>query len=67
MIPSYDLEKAKEYLAKTPWPDGGITLDYVYVTDFPREEIPGLLLLEGLSPTQHYPQYDTYVLARYGG
>jgi peptide/nickel transport system substrate-binding protein len=48
-IPTYDLEKAKEYLAKTPWPDGGITLDYVYVTDFPREEIPGLLLLEGLA------------------
>ncbi len=47
--PTYDLDKAKEYLAKTPWPNGGITLDYVYVTDFPREEIPGLLLLEGLA------------------
>ena len=48
-IPTYDIDKAKEYLAKTPWPDGGISLDYVYVTDFPREEVPGLMLLEGLS------------------
>jgi peptide/nickel transport system substrate-binding protein len=48
-IPTYDLEKAKEYLAQSAWPEGGITLDYVYVTDFPREEIPGLLLLEGLA------------------
>ena len=48
-FPGYDIEKAKEYLAKTPWSNGGITLDYVYVTQFPREEIPGLLLLEGLA------------------
>ena len=48
-IAEYDLEKAREFLAMTPWPDGGITLDYVYVTDFPREEVPGLLLLEGLA------------------
>jgi peptide/nickel transport system substrate-binding protein len=48
-IAEYDLEKAREFLAMTPWPDGGITLDYVYVTEFPREEIPGLILLEGLA------------------
>lgn len=48
-VPTYDLEKAREFLAQSPWPDGGFTLDYVYVTDFPREEIPGLLLLEGLA------------------
>ena len=48
-VPTYDLDKAREHLAKTPWPNGGITLDYVYVTQFPREEIPGLILLEGLS------------------
>ncbi len=47
--PKYDLDKAREYLAMTPWPDGGITLDYVYVTDFSREEVPGLILLEGLA------------------
>ena len=48
-VPGYDIEKAKEYLAQSPWPDGGFELDYVYVTDFPREEIPGLILLEGLA------------------
>ena len=48
-VPTFDIEKAKEYLAQSPWPDGGFSLDYVYVTDFPREEIPGLLLLEGLA------------------
>ncbi|RMF77694.1 MAG: ABC transporter substrate-binding protein [Chloroflexi bacterium] len=48
-VPTYDLDKARECLAASPWPDGGFELDYVYVTDFPREEIPGLLLLEGLA------------------
>ena len=47
--PRYDLDMAREYLAMTPWADGGIVLDYVYVTQFPREEIPGLILLEGLA------------------
>lgn len=47
-VPTYDIEKAKEYLAQSPWPDGGFTLDHVYVTDLTREEVTGLLLLEGL-------------------
>ena len=47
-VPTYDIEKAKEFLSQSAWPEGGFTLDYVYVTDFPREELPGLLLLEGL-------------------
>lgn len=47
-VPTYDLAKAKEYLAQSPWPDGGFSLDYVYVTDLTREEVTGLLLLEGL-------------------
>ena len=47
--PTYDLDKAREYLAKTPWPDGGISLDYVYVTELSHEIIPGLILLEGLA------------------
>ncbi|MCY3946424.1 MAG: ABC transporter substrate-binding protein [Anaerolineaceae bacterium] len=47
-IAVYDLDKAREHLAMSPWPDGGFELDYVYVTDFTREEIPGLLLLEAL-------------------
>ena len=47
--PAYSLDAARAHLALSPWPDGGITLDYVYVTEFPREEIPGLILLEGLA------------------
>lgn len=47
-VPTYDIAKAKEYLAQSAWPDGGFTLDYVYVTDLTREEVTGLLLLEGL-------------------
>lgn len=47
-VPTFDLAKAKEYLAQSPWPDGGFTLDYVYVTDLTREEVSGLLLLDGL-------------------
>ena len=47
--PVYDIEVARAHLAQSAWPDGGFTLDYVYVTEFPREEIPGLILLEGLA------------------
>ncbi len=47
-VPTYDIAKAKEFLAQSPWPDGGFSLDYVYVTDLTREEVTGLLLLEGL-------------------
>lgn len=48
-VPTFDIAKAKEYLAQSPWPDGGFELDYVYVTDLTREEVTGLLLLDGLS------------------
>lgn len=48
-FPTFDLDLAREFLAQSPWPEGGFTIDYVYVTDFPREEIPGLILLEGLA------------------
>ena len=47
--PKFDLDAARAHLAQSAWPEGGITLDYVYVTEFPREEIPGLILLEGLA------------------
>ena len=47
--PTYDLDKAREYMAMTPWPDGGISLDYVYVTELSHEVVPGLILLEGLA------------------
>ncbi len=45
----HDMEKAKEYLDKTAWKDGGIELDYVYVTGLEFEEQIGLILLEQLS------------------
>lgn len=44
----HDLDKAKEHLDKTPWKDGGIELDYVYVTGLDFEEQLGLILLEQL-------------------
>ncbi len=47
-VPTYDIAKAKEFLAQSQWPDGGFSLDYVYVTELTREEVTGLLLLEGL-------------------
>lgn len=48
-MPYYDLDIAREHLAQSPWPDGGFELDYVYVTDFPPEEVTGLVMLEGLA------------------
>jgi peptide/nickel transport system substrate-binding protein len=44
-----DLDKAKEYLDKTPWADGGVELDFVYVTGLPFEEAAGTMLAEPLS------------------
>ncbi len=44
----HDLEKAREHLDQTPWKDGGIELDYVYVTGLDFEEQLGLILLEQL-------------------
>jgi peptide/nickel transport system substrate-binding protein len=44
----HDLEKAKEHLDQTPWKDGGVELDYVYVTGLDFEEQLGLILLEQL-------------------
>ncbi len=45
----HDLNKAKEYLDKTPWKNGGINLDFVYVTGLDFEEQAGLILLDKLS------------------
>ena len=46
--PTFDMAKAKAYLQQSQWPDGGITLDYVYVPAALNEEIAGRLLAEGL-------------------
>jgi peptide/nickel transport system substrate-binding protein len=49
-IPRRDLDKAHEYLAKTPWAKGGISLDYTYVAGLEVERRIGLALLESLQP-----------------
>jgi peptide/nickel transport system substrate-binding protein len=47
-MPRLDLEKAKEYLAKSEYPDGGIELDFVYVQSLEEERLMGLVLLDNL-------------------
>jgi len=47
-VPRMDLDKAREYLAKTEWPDGGLTLDCVYVTGLEQERLWSLVLLDSL-------------------
>lgn len=44
----HDPQKAREHLAQTPWKDGGIELDYVYVTGLDFEEQIGLILQDQL-------------------
>jgi peptide/nickel transport system substrate-binding protein len=52
-IPSFDLEQAEAYLAESDfadeWEAGTLELDYVYVTDFAMEEVPGLILQANLA------------------
>lgn len=43
-----DMEKAKEELSKSPWPDGGFELDYVYVTGLEEERQTGLIFRDQL-------------------
>jgi len=47
-MPTRDLAKAKEYLAKSAYPEGGITLDYIHVAGFEEMRRAGLLLLDNL-------------------
>lgn len=47
-IPRQDLAKAKEYLAKSAYPDGGITLDYIHVAGLEEARRIGLVLLDNL-------------------
>jgi len=44
-----DLDKAREYLDKTAWADGGLDIDFIYVTGLPFEEAMGTMLAEPLS------------------
>ena len=48
-LPLYrsDLEKAKAFLAKSPWPNGGFELDYIYPAGFDIAKNLGAILLSG--------------------
>ena len=47
-MPRLDLDKAREYLAKSGHPDGGVTLKYVYVEGLEETRQMGLVLLDNL-------------------
>jgi peptide/nickel transport system substrate-binding protein len=47
-IPRQDLAKAKEFLAKSAYPSGGIELEYVYVQGLEEERKMGLVLIDNL-------------------
>ena len=44
-----DLAKAKEYLAKSAHPQGGVEIEYVYVQGLEEERKMGLVLIDNLS------------------
>ncbi|EDP61012.1 ABC transporter, substrate binding protein (dipeptide) [alpha proteobacterium BAL199] len=47
-MPRKDMAKAKEYLAKSQHPNGGIELEYVYVQGLEEERLMGLILIDSL-------------------
>lgn len=47
-VPRQDLTKAREYMAKSEYPDGGITLPYVHVAGLEEARRIGLVLLDNL-------------------
>ncbi len=47
-MPRQDLAKARDYLAKTAWPKGGVQLEYAYVAGLEVERQVGLAMLEAL-------------------
>jgi len=47
-MPRQDLAKAREFLAKSQWPKGGIELEYVYVQGLEEERKMGLVLIDNL-------------------
>lgn len=49
-MPRQDLSKARSFLAKTPWAQGGIELEYVYVQGLEDERQMGLVLIDNLKP-----------------
>ena len=47
-MPRRDLARAREHLAKSKWPDGGLELEYVYVQGLEEERLMGLILIDNL-------------------
>ncbi len=47
-LPRQDLARAKEYLAKSAYPSGGLELEYVYVQGLEEERKMGLVLIDNL-------------------
>jgi peptide/nickel transport system substrate-binding protein len=47
-MPYYDLEKAKEYLAKSSYPNGGFEITFNYLADVKYDQTAALLVKEGL-------------------
>jgi peptide/nickel transport system substrate-binding protein len=47
-IPRQDVNRAREYLAKSAYPNGGIELEYVYVQGLEEERKMGLVLIDNL-------------------
>lgn len=47
-MPRQDIAKAKEFLAQSKYPEGGITLEYVYVQGLEQQRQMGLSLLNSL-------------------
>lgn len=44
---TYDLDKAKAFLAKSPWPNGGFEIDYIYPAGYDIAKNLGAILLSG--------------------
>ena len=49
-MPRKDMAKAKAFLAKSKWPNGGFEIEYVYVQGFEVERQMGLVLIDALRP-----------------
>ena len=45
-MPTRDIEKAKEYLAKTEYPDGGFEIEFVYVEGFELQRQMALSMID---------------------
>lgn len=49
-MPRQNLAKAKEYLAKSQWPNGGFEIEFVYVQGLEEERQMGLIFIDNLKP-----------------